>query len=126
MHQSVQQNHLVLKGCLAADWYLELVGMVTQLDLEQKAVLSCLNLGLSLQLCHQVVQQTLSFGLICWTVQLNRIPVEEGASGFTGLISFVPIDRRWCLSSSDSCSSDSCSCSCTQWCSAAAPNSGSI
>lgn len=41
--------------------YLELVGIMAQFDLQEEAVLSSLQLSFSLQLCHQAVQQTLSF-----------------------------------------------------------------
>lgn len=65
------QCRLVSPCLTEAGWYLQLVGVVAQLDLEQKAVLSSLNLGFPLQLCHQIVQQTLGFGLLGWVVQLH-------------------------------------------------------
>lgn len=70
------QGRLIFPCLTVAGWYLELVGVVAQLDLKQKAVFSTLNLGFPLQLCHQIVQQMLGFGLLGWVVQLHWIPVE--------------------------------------------------
>ncbi len=69
-HKKPVNNKLIFNSRLV-DWYLELVGIVAQLDLEQKAIFSSLKLGFPLQLGHQVVQQTFGFRFLRWVVQLH-------------------------------------------------------